>query len=133
MNYTITEVSEMLNLSPSAIRYYERVDLLPEIGRKKNGVRFFTDSDIERLTLICCLKKTGMSIQDIQNCFFYCDQGDCMIDERLRIFMAHRQHILSEICESLKYLERVDEKIDYLNYRKKAVQEDLKPDCNLLK
>lgn len=120
MEYTITKVSEMLNLAPSTIRYYERVNLLPKIGRKKNGVRYFTDSDLERLKMICCLKKTGMTIQDINKCFFYCDQGDCMIDERLRIFMAHRQHILKEIEELQKHLTRVDEKIDYLKYRKNS-------------
>lgn len=75
MSRTITEVSEMLNLTPSAIRYYERVDLLPKIKRKKNGVRFYTDSDIERLTLICCLKKTGMSIDDMRTCFFSVTKG----------------------------------------------------------
>ena len=45
----IKKVSEQLEITPDTIRYYERIGLVPPINRNKNGVRDFTDLDIQRI------------------------------------------------------------------------------------
>ena len=65
MEYSIGQVAEKLNLPCSTIRYYDKEGLLPFIQRKNSGVRVFSDSDINMLTIIECLKNTGMPIKDI--------------------------------------------------------------------
>ncbi|MHC6179743.1 MerR family transcriptional regulator [Clostridium sp. JNZ X4-2] len=122
MEYSITEASRMTYMTSSAIRYYEQLGILPEIKRTEGGHRCFIDSDIKRLNIINCLKKTGMSLKDIQNCLCKCDNKVSSIDERLKIFTLHKQHILNEIKELKAYLIEVDEKITILQEKKsKAV------------
>lgn len=50
--YRIAEVSEMLSLAQSALRYYEMV--FPQLKPKRNakGTRYYTPSDIELLRQI---------------------------------------------------------------------------------
>ena len=62
MAYTIGQAAQKANLSPSALRYYDKEGLLPFLSRSENGIRMFTNTDLEILTIIDCLKKTGMSI-----------------------------------------------------------------------
>lgn len=52
MQYYITEVSKITEISPSAIRFYEEKGLLLLINRKQSGVRYFSKKDIERLIFI---------------------------------------------------------------------------------
>ena len=48
----IKKVSEQLEITPDTICYYERIGLVPPINRNKNGVRDFTDLDIQRLAIL---------------------------------------------------------------------------------
>ena len=59
----IKKVSEQLEITPDTIRYYERIGLVPPINRNKNGVRDFTDLDIQRLDFIKCMRHAGSSIE----------------------------------------------------------------------
>lgn len=44
MSYTISQVSEMMGVTPSTLRYYDQEGLLPNIKRK-NGIRIFEDKE----------------------------------------------------------------------------------------
>lgn len=61
----IKKVSEQLEITPDTIRYYERIGLVPPINRNKNGVRDFTDLDIQRLDFIKCMRHAGLSIESL--------------------------------------------------------------------
>ena len=65
MSYLISEVAEMMGLSPSTLRYYDKEGLLPNVKRV-NGIRVFEDEDFEWLKLLNCLKNTGMPIKKIK-------------------------------------------------------------------
>lgn len=41
MTYTIGEMSKMLNVSSSTIRYYDKEGLLPFVERTEGGIRVF--------------------------------------------------------------------------------------------
>ncbi|MDD3361793.1 MAG: MerR family transcriptional regulator [Hespellia sp.] len=118
MNYTITNVSKMTGLAPSAIRFYEQEGLLPYLQRKSSGTRFFTDDDIERLTFIIGLKDAGLTIREIQECFTFCDRGDETIDKRIQLFQKHKSNIRSKICELEKCIQRIDDKVTFLQQKK---------------
>ena len=47
----IGNLSEQTGVSTEAIRYYERIGLIPEPQRADNGYRVYTQSDVERLSL----------------------------------------------------------------------------------
>ena len=61
--YTIGQVSEMFQLPVSTLRYYDKEGLFPHMTRV-SGIRKFSDTEIECLRMIECLKKTGMEIKD---------------------------------------------------------------------
>ena len=62
--YSIGEVSSMLNLSSSQIRFWEQEFDMLKPGKNKKGNRIYTSDDIETLRLIFHLtKEKGYTIQ----------------------------------------------------------------------
>ena len=60
MEYTIRQVSELTGLSASTLRFYEKEQLFPPVERNEAGVRVYREQDLERISLITCLKNTDM-------------------------------------------------------------------------
>lgn len=113
MLYTIKEAVEKTGLTEHTIRYYDREGLLPLLKRTKNGVRKFSDSDIEWLRLICCLKSSGMSIDQIKNFMNLCLQGEKTCEDRKDILVEHKDHIMNQIESLNDSLKTVNYKIDH--------------------
>ena len=61
--YTIGQVSAMFALPVSTLRYYDKEGLFPALGRA-SGIRRFSETELEALRVIECLKKSGMEIKD---------------------------------------------------------------------
>lgn len=57
MVYTVGEMAELLGVTASTLRYYDKEGLLPFVERSPGGIRMFRDSDIEWLRVIGCMKK----------------------------------------------------------------------------
>ena len=101
MPYTIKEVSERTGLPASTLRYYDKQGLLPNLKRDSNNIRTFTDDDCRNIRLITCLKRAGLSIEDIKNFIDMAGKGDEALSERLKIFHRRREILRGEL-ESLK-------------------------------
>lgn len=113
MPYSIKEVAEKVNLTAYTLRYYEKEGLLPFVERDNHGNRLFEDEDIEWITLICCLRDTGMPIAEIKNYIDLCMQGNETIQTRRQIILDQKQLIEQKIQELYRYLDRVNKKLDY--------------------
>jgi DNA-binding transcriptional MerR regulator len=62
--FSIGEVADMLNVTPSSIRYWENQFEELQPGKSTKGTRQFTESDIETLKLIHFLvKEKGLTIK----------------------------------------------------------------------
>lgn len=72
MQYTVGEMAKRLHVAPSTLRYYDKEGLLPFLERSSGGIRIFQDSDFEWLSIISCLKQTGMPIKDIKAFIDWC-------------------------------------------------------------
>jgi DNA-binding transcriptional MerR regulator len=48
------------------LRFYADEGLLPPAGRTESGYRVFTDSELVRLDLICCLRDAGLGLDTIR-------------------------------------------------------------------
>lgn len=110
MQYTIGEISKKLDMQPSTLRYYDKEGLMPNVKRTNGGIRIFDDSDYEVLTLIECLKRTGMSLKDIKVFIDWTLDGDSSIDKRLELIRKQREAVLSQI-------EKLNETLGVLNYK----------------
>lgn len=115
MAYTIAQAAEMTGLSPSAIRYYDKEGLLPQVERK-NVIRIFQDMDIRWLHLLTCLKNTGMPIKRIRKYAEMAQRGDETLKERQALIEEQRQFVQDQIDQLMFYMQELDFKEWY--YRK---------------
>ncbi|WP_343208851.1 MerR family transcriptional regulator [Anaerolentibacter hominis] len=113
MTYSISETAEKMNLTPSTIRFYEKEGILSNVRRTNKGIRYFTEEDMDTLSMVCCLKDTGMCIREIRHYFELCEKGDSTLPERLEIFLNHRKYLLNEIETMNKYLDKINFKIEW--------------------
>jgi|ERR1700722_1499663 MerR family transcriptional regulator, redox-sensitive transcriptional activator SoxR len=66
---TISEVARQVGLQPSAIRYYERIGLLPAPPRM-SGQRRYDSMALNRLAVVQRARQLGFSLKEIQQLFF---------------------------------------------------------------
>ncbi len=111
MTYSIKQIAELTNLTPYTLRYYDKEGLLPSIGRTDTGMRRFSDSDLEWLGMICCLKNTGMSIREIRRFVELSREGDETLKTRFDMLVEHKKTVETEIARMEKHLEKVTRKI----------------------
>ena len=109
MSYSIGEISKMMNVAPSTLRYYEKEGLLPFITRSESGIRVFGESDFGWFSIIHCLKQAGMSIKDIKKYMDMITEGDSSIGERLDIFEKQR----AKVERQIKELNQIREVLEY--------------------
>ncbi len=64
-NLRIGVVAEMLGLSIDTLRYYEKIGLLPRIGRSGSGIRAYGERDLSRLRFIQRAQKMGFTLAEI--------------------------------------------------------------------
>ena len=69
INMKIGEVSKIVGLSTSAIRFYERHGLLGSgrISRARNGYRTYSSQDVEEILLIVKFKELGLELEEIRS------------------------------------------------------------------
>ena len=120
--YSIQEVSKRTGLSPHTLRYYEKEGLLPSIERTSGGFRQYTDKDLEALGLICCLKNTGMSLQEITRFIRLTHEGDRTLKERVELLREHRENVIQRMNEMQKYLDKVTWKLNFFSEKLRAFE-----------
>ena len=121
--YSIQDVSKKTGLSAHTLRYYEKEGLIEGVERTQGGFRQYTDADLERLGLICCLKNTGMSIQEIARFVQLTHEGDHTLEERVELLRAHRERVLEKMAEMQKHLDKVTWKLNFFSEKLRAYQE----------
>lgn len=110
MLYTIGETAKILNISTSALRYYDKEGLLPFVERTNGGIRMFKEEDFSWLYIIDCLKQSGLSIKEIKTYIDMTLMGDETIDKRLEMFEKQREKVLMQINELKNTLLTLDYK-----------------------
>ena len=113
MTYTTAKAAEKIGISAHTLRFYDKEGLLPNVGRDEHGNRRFTDNDLQWLSLLQCLKNTGMSLKDIKR-FAECTTiGDDTIDERLALFESQTENVKYQIAELKRYLKLLEYKLAF--------------------
>ena len=120
--YSIQDVSKKTGLTAHTLRYYEKEGLISGVERSQGGFRQYTDEDLERLGLICCLKNTGMSIQEIARFVQLTHEGDHTLRERVELLREHRERVLERMAEMQKHLEKVTWKLNFFSEKLRAYE-----------
>ena len=113
--YTIKEVADLFDLSVSAIRFYDKKGMLPFVAKNASGYREFTESDLNLIHTICCLKDTGMPINEIKKYIEFCMDGSKTIPQRKALLEAHKEAVLQQQEQLMKNLEEIEIKINRYN------------------
>jgi len=111
--YSIQEASELTHVSTHTLRFYERIGLLRNIGRAKNGHRLYSEEDLGWVRFVLLLRATNMPLPQIATFMKLEKDGRSTIDKRLQLLEGHRADLGTHIAELLSYLTALDAKIDY--------------------
>ncbi len=109
MHYSIGEVANATGISISALRYYDREGMFPNMGRSNGGIRVFSDTEIDTLRVIECLKSSGMSIKSIKEFLVWCQEGDASLEKRREMFHTR----LKEVEKQIKVLRTTEKMLKY--------------------
>lgn len=110
--YTIGQVSDMFHLPISTLRYYDKEGLFPNMERS-SGIRQFSESEIDALYVIECLKKTGMGIKDIKQFMDWCAEGSSTYAKRKKLFEDRKKALEEQLQELEKNMAMIKFKCWY--------------------
>lgn len=104
---TINELAKQHNITPAAIRLYEKYGLFDEkhVARRANGYREFTPLATQRLQLIKMGQLVGFSLKDMATKLKHWDDGQMSASEKKQVLSVQLQHIEQKIND-LKQIQR---------------------------
>lgn len=110
MKYSIGQFSELSGFSIDTLLYYEKQKLLfPK--RDENNRRVYSEKDVAWISFISRLKKTGMSIREMQKYAKLRYAGDQTIPERLVLLFNQLDNLHEEEKKIEDNIEFVEQKI----------------------
>ena len=89
MLYTMMQVCKETGMTYQALKFYCNEGLVPNVKRDKNNRRVFDERDVAWIGSLTCLKKCGMSIQEMKDYLALCLQGERTIPQR-KILLAQK-------------------------------------------
>lgn len=110
MEYTIKQVAERTQLSPSTLRYYDKEGLMPLLKRTEHGIRQYSETDLCWLELVCCLKNSGMQLEEIKQFMLLCLQGSSTSEQRKELLEQHKTNIQMK-------MEMLNHSLGIINYK----------------
>ena len=91
-----------------ALKFYCNQGLVPNVKRDANNYRVFDDRDVAWIESLRCLKRCGMSIQEMKHYVGLCEQGQASIPERKALLDRKREQLLEhirELEEAVRYID----------------------------
>ena len=76
------QVCKETNLTYQALKFYCNEGLVRNVKRDKNNRRIFDERDVKWIKDLVCLKKCGMSIQEMKVYLDLCLEGESTIPQR---------------------------------------------------
>lgn len=110
---TIAEVSRKFDLTADTLRYYERIGLIPAVGRTQGGIRAYSESDCGWVEFIKCMRGAGIPVEALIEYVELFQQGDDTRAARKRILLEQREQLLLRLEEMQSTLRRLDTKIEH--------------------
>ncbi|MGN1067891.1 MAG: MerR family transcriptional regulator [Christensenellales bacterium] len=106
--YTMMQVCRETNMTYQALKFYCNEGLVPNVKRDGNNRRIFDERDVKWIKDLACLKKCGMSIQEMKVYLALCLQGQSTILQRKEL-LAKKQEALQvsirELEDSVAYID----------------------------
>ncbi|MFS0657086.1 MerR family transcriptional regulator [Bacillus sp. 179-C3.3 HS] len=109
----IAQVAKQLDLSTATLRYYENIGLIRPIRRDRNGVRDYTEEDVQWIEFIKCMRNAGLSIDALREyTALFIEGDDHTLSARKRILVNERERLVEKQKEMEDTIKRLDYKIE---------------------
>lgn len=108
--HTMKETCELTDMAYENLKYYCNIGLVPNVKRSANNRRVFDDHDVAWIKSLTCLKKCGMTIEEMKQYLAYCLQGPASIPVR-KVMLEKKLTILEEKKKDIQ------ESIDYIGWK----------------
>lgn len=116
-NFGIGKLAQKVGIAPSAIRYYERIGLLPA-AKRHAGKRLYDEDTLGKIGVIRLAQSAGFSIQEIRALLFDFPQ-DAPPSERWQVLSRQK-------------LQEIDAKMQALQEMKALLENTLNCQCEKL-
>lgn len=108
--FTMMEVCRDADMTYQTLKFYCNQGLVPNVKRDKNNRRVFDEHDVEWVKSLVCLKKCGMSIEEMRDYLQLCLQGKQSIPERKELLAEKRERLVDQMAE-------IQASIDYIDWK----------------
>ena len=107
---SIGEMAKLKGVGIKALRYYEKIGVIPQVRRSASGIRDYGAEDIGWVENAVCMRNAGVPVERIAEYVKLFQAGDST-------FVARRD-LLSQVLEELKAQRaQLDETIARLSYK----------------
>ena len=104
---TMKQACKATGMSYEALKFYCNEGLVPNVKRAENNYRVFDEHDVNWIRSLACLKRCGMSIQEMKEYLELCLQGQSTIPQRMELLQRYKQNIherMAELQDSLDFI-----------------------------
>lgn len=108
MIYTMMQVCRELDMTYQTLKFYCNQGLVPNVKRDANNRRILDEHDVNWIKDLTCLKKCGMSIQEMKEYLDLCLQGEDTIPLRKKVLAKKQEALRASIKEleaSVSYID----------------------------
>jgi DNA-binding transcriptional MerR regulator len=132
MMVSIGELSQQTGVSTQAIRYYERIKLLPAPKRSGNHYRVYDHDDVERLRFVNRARQLDFALEDIAEILAFRDQNEPPCQYVMHVMVQQ----ITAIEERIADLQRLRDELATLYNVGLTMPEDIEMKqcvCHLIK
>lgn len=126
---TIAEVSKKYDMSADTLRYYERIGLIKNVPRNKNGIRNYDDESCKRIEFIKCMRSAGVEIEILIEYMNLFESGKETALARRNLLVEQREKLQEKLDNINSTIDRLDYKIniydEILSGKRKDFTEDV--------
>ena len=108
MLYTMMQVCRELDMTYQTLKFYCNEGLIPNVKRDANNRRIFDEKDAKWIKDLTCLKKCGMSIQEMKEYLTLCLAGESTIPTRKELLEKKQNALratIKELEDSIAYID----------------------------
>jgi len=102
------QVCREADMTDQTLKFYCNQGLVPNVKRDKNNRRVFDKHDVEWVKSLICLKRCGMSIEEMKEYLALCLQGETSIPQRKTMLAEKRSRLVEQIAELEASVEYID-------------------------
>ena len=128
--YRIGEIARQVGVSVEAVRYYERIGLLPKAPRTMSGIRRYPPEAADRIRFVKQAQSNGLSLAEIKELIGLTTRGGARRCKQVQRLLAAK---ISEIDQKRAQLDEFRQTLQgYADECEQSLRQATDPDCPVI-